>query len=194
MQAFLRGNVAVPISFTCKSCGRPIRVQDSLAGRAAKCPGCGNRVRIPDDDPLGPLEELGGAHEYDDDYGELSSEAGTYPVSGGMFSDGERGNPYATSSGRRLAECPSCGESIRSSASRCRYCGEYLDGGTARHRDDALQISDWVLAILCPLVGCIVGLTYLLMGRRKGLTMMGVCFLVVLILASLRAWLLAMGP
>ena len=35
------------ISFACQKCGRKLKVKAELAGKQAKCPGCGNPLRVP---------------------------------------------------------------------------------------------------------------------------------------------------
>ena len=36
------------IHITCSSCGKKLHAKDELAGRSAKCPGCGQAIRIPE--------------------------------------------------------------------------------------------------------------------------------------------------
>ena len=36
------------ISFSCQSCGKALRVKDSMAGKRAKCPDCGYNIRVPE--------------------------------------------------------------------------------------------------------------------------------------------------
>ncbi len=49
------------IQFTCASCGKRVRAKDELAGRMAKCPGCGQPIRIPADNlPSPPGRGAGG--------------------------------------------------------------------------------------------------------------------------------------
>ncbi len=43
------------ISFTCSSCSKPLQVKDEMAGKKAKCPGCGQVISIPT-----PSATLGG--------------------------------------------------------------------------------------------------------------------------------------
>jgi len=38
------------IRFQC-TCGKPLKVEDSVAGCTAKCPHCGNQVRVPEPEP-----------------------------------------------------------------------------------------------------------------------------------------------
>ena len=35
------------ISFSCNACGKKYKVADTLAGKTAKCPGCGQPIKIP---------------------------------------------------------------------------------------------------------------------------------------------------
>lgn len=35
------------IAFSCSHCQRELRAKDDMAGRAVKCPGCGQATRIP---------------------------------------------------------------------------------------------------------------------------------------------------
>lgn len=37
----------MPITFACSSCSQPLKVKDELAGRAVKCPKCGQAARVP---------------------------------------------------------------------------------------------------------------------------------------------------
>ena len=43
------------IQLTCVSCGKKLRAKAELAGRMAKCPGCGQPIHIPADSPPDPL-------------------------------------------------------------------------------------------------------------------------------------------
>ncbi len=48
------------IAFECENCGKPLRVATRLAGKLAKCPGCGHAVRVPIS-TMPPEEEPAGA-------------------------------------------------------------------------------------------------------------------------------------
>ena len=37
----------MPITCRCERCGKTLRVKDELAGKHAKCPGCGGTIRVP---------------------------------------------------------------------------------------------------------------------------------------------------
>jgi hypothetical protein len=83
--------------------------------------------------------------------------------------------------------CPACGEMIIMSALKCRFCGEAFDPGLKRKQrrggggfgdDDDLTSVDWLIAILCTGIGCIVGIVWLIQGKSKGGKMLGICLLV----------------
>lgn len=119
----------MPISVKCSECGKGLKAPDALAGKKAKCPQCGHVIPIPavvldaeelDDEPpvrkpapktsltkVKPRAEAD--DETDDDFGDAFDASDT----------------EAADDDRR--PCPMCGESIQSSAVKCRYCGEVLD-------------------------------------------------------------------
>ena len=97
----------MPIEFNCHVCGKLLRTADEKAGKTAKCPGCGEKLSVPQ------------ADEAADDY--ESDDAG----GSGLDEFGDVAAP-STKSGPMKA-CPMCGEQIRRAASRCRFCGEDVD-------------------------------------------------------------------
>ncbi|MBC8116612.1 MAG: hypothetical protein H7062_19640 [Candidatus Saccharimonas sp.] len=73
-------------------------------------------------------------------------------------------------------------------AAKCRYCGEIFDpafkkkaksrsssGGYADDGDD-MSTGDWVIAIVCSGIGCIVGIVWMIQGKPKGTKMFLVSF------------------
>jgi hypothetical protein len=80
--------------------------------------------------------------------------------------------------------CLACGEMIVRGAAKCRFCGEIFDpvlkqkqrkkrkkkrsGGSFGEDMTAL---DWMLAIFCSGIGCIVGIVYLIQGDSRGVPM-----------------------
>ena len=79
--------------------------------------------------------------------------------------------------------CPYCGESILTTAKKCRFCNEFLDESLraaheykAPSEDDNMTPGDIVFCILCSGIACIFGLVYGIQGKKKGWKMMGLAF------------------
>ena len=99
----------MPIRVTCQ-CGKALNVQDAMAGKAVKCPGCGNVVRVPGGGaaqpapaPAAPAPAAGGG------LGDLFDEEG--------FSD------------QVAAVCPACRKELAPGAVLCTKCGYNLETG-----------------------------------------------------------------
>lgn len=154
------------ISFECPSCSKKLKAADSAVGKQAKCPQCGTQVTIPE--KVYDAEEVGGA-ESDDEYGVVAP----LPAEDSGENEGRR-------------PCPACGEMIVASALKCRFCGEVFDETLRREEekkadvkdvDKTMQTSDWVICLLCPGIGCIGSVIYLIQGKPKALKMLGICLL-----------------
>ena len=72
-------------------------------------------------------------------------------------------------------ECRFCGELILAKARKCRHCNEYQNeadrvsaGGSKDVEDENLTTGEWILALLCSGIGCIVGIVWLCQGKKKG--------------------------
>ena len=154
------------IKVECTSCGKVLTAKDSAAGKRAKCTQCGDIIQIPE---VYEAEEVGGDDEYgDDDYDDDDSPAQ------------EKRKP-----------CPACGEMIIKGAAKCRFCGEIFDPALKRkakknrapsssynNADDTdLSTGEWVIAILCSGIGCIVGIVWMIQGKPKGSKMLGISIL-----------------
>ena len=84
---------------------------------------------------------------------------------------------------------------IKANAVKCRYCKEIFDPRlkkTAKKKsrggdyDDDLSTGDWIVAILCPVIGCIAGVVWMIQGKSKGLKTIGVSFLAWIIWTAIR--------
>ncbi|MBI3861605.1 MAG: hypothetical protein HY290_06890 [Planctomycetia bacterium] len=94
------------ISCECPECGKRLKAADSAAGKKAKCPDCGGAVPIPVRKKPKPESADGG----DFDLQNLDIDAGMAgPVE------------------EEQVACAMCGEMVKATASRCRYCGENLE-------------------------------------------------------------------
>jgi len=47
-------------------------------------------------------------------------------------------------------------------------------GARRRARDSELEAGDWVLAVFCSTIGCIMGIIWLIQGKPKGGKMVGI--------------------
>jgi predicted RNA-binding Zn-ribbon protein involved in translation (DUF1610 family) len=143
----------------CTTCDKTLRVPDSAAGLTVVCPECQARVQVPE----ARFEERPEA-----DYPARERE---YPPP----SPRER-----APEGEARRPCPMCGEMILADAIKCRYCGEIFDEdlrraerrerGTAKGDAD-LTAGEWVVAIICSGIGCIVGIVWMIQGKPKGTKM-----------------------
>ena len=150
----------MPIKVTCGGCGATLSTPDSSAGKRAKCPKCGSIIEIPSaddgDDALDPLAS---------------------PLDG--LSESEMTSGEVQQDDRK--PCPACGEMIMRGAMKCRFCGEIFDptlkeqekkkrrkSVAVADEDEDLSAGEWVLAILCSGIGCILGIVWMIQGKPKG--------------------------
>jgi hypothetical protein len=62
-----------------------------------------------------------------------------------------------------------------------------LRGKGERDADSDLSVPDWILAIICSGIGCIMGFVWMAQGKKKGIKMVGVSILASICWAILRA-------
>ncbi|MDR3636857.1 MAG: hypothetical protein P4L84_23835 [Isosphaeraceae bacterium] len=171
----------MPISFSCKFCGKRLKAPDSAAGKTSKCPQCGKPVTCPE--PVYDAEPVA----EQPDMPEILDDVDPY-------SDLDDGTPYGVSgpaepdeSAERRRPCPMCGEMILASAAKCRFCGEVFDDGLKKagakkkkkkkksysSEDSDLTATDWLLAIFCTNIACIASIIYMVQGKPKGTKLLG---------------------
>jgi predicted RNA-binding Zn-ribbon protein involved in translation (DUF1610 family) len=138
----------MPIQFDCPACGKRTQAPDEMAGRSARCPLCKEVIEV-------PLPA----------YGAGASPAAAAPTPPKKDPD----------EGRK--PCPMCGEMILEDAAKCRFCGEILDEELRKTQkksspaDSDLSAGEYVIAILCAGIGCIMGIVWMIQGKPKGLKM-----------------------
>src|SRR5262245_2399576 len=155
----------MPIKFECPYCGNRAQAPEALAGKRAKCPNCQSVLQIPGGES---------AAQADFDFADRPA-AREAPAEAG----GDDRRP-----------CPMCGEMIKVDAVKCRFCGEIFDEelkraerrrGRSRGRDvdydTDMTTAEWLVAILCSGIGCIIGVVWMIQGKPKGTKMFGVSFL-----------------
>jgi len=144
------------IPFECPNCQRALRLPDDAAGKRIRCPKCQEISRVPDEAVEAEPVAIPGILEEEQ---EVVAER-----------DDDR------------RPCPACGEMIIADAAKCRFCGEIFDPELKRlekkkkrkSSDSRMTGGDWVVAVVCSGIGCIVGIVWMIQGKPKGLKMMGV--------------------
>jgi hypothetical protein len=155
---------------------------DTAAGKRAKCPKCGGAIEIPV-----PAAE------------EEIIEAEAEPRSPFTDEDFEVEPPSSLPASDDRKPCPMCGEMIQKDAVKCRFCGEVFDPLLKKKQkrkgspgDDDLSTAEWVVAILCSGIGCIIGIIWMIQGKPKGQKMVVVSIVANVIWTAINFLLRAM--
>jgi len=193
----------MPISFSCKFCGKRLKAPESAAGKTSKCPQCGKPVTCPE--PVYDAEPVAAKP----DVPEILDDVDPY-------SDLDDGKPYGMSGpaepeegAERRRPCPMCGEMILASAVKCRFCGEVFDEGLKKAEvkkkkkkkkkksydpdDESMSAGEWVVAILCSGIGCIMGVVWMIQGKPKGWKMLVVSLISDVIKGAIRVAIMSQG-
>jgi hypothetical protein len=92
------------IRIVCPGCQKGITAPDKYAGKSAKCPGCGSEISIPAAKPIADV-----------------------PKAEPLIPPPPPPRPAVQLVTRDTMDCPYCGEQIKATARKCRFCNEYLD-------------------------------------------------------------------
>jgi DNA-directed RNA polymerase subunit RPC12/RpoP len=158
-------------------CGKQFKVKDENAGKKAKCPGCGRVLVLnrPAAAPPSSAPELDGLAAMAEMERNAVVEENA-PVEA----------PRRQAAGPQYARiaCPHCGTMIPAQALICEACRNPIRGGALPNRratsyavdtaDSDLTAGEWVLAIICSGIGCIMGIIWMVQGKPKGWKMLAV--------------------
>lgn len=119
----------MPIRVSCQ-CGKALNVKDAMAGKAVKCPGCGNVIRVPAAATSKPQSQPQPTPAVDSSMQELFDEEG--------FTDEVAG------------VCPSCRTEMAAGAVLCTNCGFNKETGErlAAHRTAGVDIDFGEMALM----------------------------------------------
>jgi len=187
--------MSIPI--TCTACGYQTTAPDTAAGMKGKCPKCGALVRVPG-------EKVKPARDADVVEAEVVESPPPLPpldfepiALEGLSQGTPVASPAAPPAGDRRP-CPACGEMIAVGALKCRFCNEIFDPDLKKREarkskpgfvggdGDDLTAAEWLVAILCSGIGCIVGLVWMISGKPKGKKMVLVSILMILVWTVVR--------
>ena len=151
------------IEAECPDCGNVVKAPESAAGGTARCAACGAAVPIAE--PVYDAEVVLDSRDLDD----FDRAAEAEQRDEGAWPEAPR---PPEPNGKHRRPCPMCGEMIVAGAVRCRYCGEVFEPSLRRPYSppDAWESGgqmtglDWVLCVLCPGIGCIVGIVACVRG------------------------------
>lgn len=171
----------MPIDFPCPACGKTARAPDDLAGQAVRCTACRAVIHVPAPGVLEAEEVV------------VAS-----PVAAPPSPAPPATQPQSAADVARQP-CPLCGEAIALTARKCRFCGAVLDptlrqqAGEEEKIEDGAEMggADYVVAMLCPVIGCFVSLAWLINGRPAATRMAGLTLLSGVLWTALSAFMSA---
>ncbi|GEM_PF-746257 len=189
------------IQVSCQSCGHVLKAPNNSAGKSGKCPQCGAKVKVPGvatPQDFGSLPVVEAQAVENASYWEPPE--GTIPVAPAPQAATDGDGEDSGSAARR--PCPACGTMIPMAALKCRVCNEIFDpklkkatakaaakavkGSFSGGEGDDLTAGEWVLAILCSTIGCIVGIVWMIQGKPKGKKMLLISVCVQLVWGAVR--------
>lgn len=191
----------MPLSVSCQSCGKQLRLRDSLEGKTVACPDCQAAIKVrtkrtkPTKGKKSQSRPPAAARpkarrrtrpkrqpDYEEDFDLVESAP-------------RSALPTRSSSRRKRKPCRACSEMILASASVCRFCGEDFrrkrrsspSRSRSRSNDEEMSGVDALMVVICPGIGFLFALVYLVQGKPKGAKLMLAIFALwgLLILASL---------
>jgi hypothetical protein len=192
----------MPISVHCPQCGKKLNAPDSAAGKRARCPQCKTILTLPaadvpmadevlDAEPMQPPPSgLGVSDPGDapgDEYGLAPDPTEQLQAPPPLPTSPVVGEGGGGEGGPARRPCPMCGEMIPVSAVQCRFCHEIFDPAMKKAamkkakkdkfyggEDEDLSGGEWVVAIICSGIGCIMGIIWMIQGKPKGKKMFGI--------------------
>lgn len=172
----------MPITFDCP-CGKSLRVGDEHAGRRVKCPACGTVVLAPKPQPQFEVVE----EEPDFEIVEDEPRKAPRALPAKQFTDDDDEPRPKKKRDRDDDDDEPRPRKKKKRRRRSPPPPEYEDDYNYRGRGDSdLSPLDWLLCILCPGIGCIVGLVRLIMGSGAGGKMVGVSLMFIVFWNALR--------
>ena len=164
----------MPITVTC-TCGKQYQVANEHAGKAFTCKACNTKGTVPADEAPSRNQKATPL--------KLTGPPPAFPPLPQVQHAGVAKNatPPATDDTR---QCPSCAETIKTAAKKCRHCGERVDTTPRLHltRGALAQVQgrpnygadyDWpapTLRLFARLIDLIVGLLLAAVGIAVGVT------------------------
>lgn len=145
------------IDFACPKCKKKYSVKDELAGKAAKCAKCQQRIKI-------PVPVAVSALDAEPDLSDLFDEEFSALATSGEVVDSPKTNPQRSSASKR---CPSCAKPLGANAVLCVGCGFDTRSGShhktkqvkpkARKSRAAKQTATLMQGIVFSVIGAAVG-------------------------------------